>query len=230
MQSPSVAALPNRAGKGFFGSPAKDFDSLPYPVCGNAAGFGPLGDGVGAPVVRDEVVVGLVAPLLLATRPPAILGAVRTVIVDAFDCAAGRPLAHVRNKVGEGVLPAVAHFDPAPTIAWGAGIRASSAHGFPYVVDGVAGSAMSLVGPREIPAPTPATLGVPAGEVAGRFDDLVPAGAQTAPSNGGSAANQDVRSLVDHGQAPELLTGHIDELGHGDDSITFARGITYTVA
>ena len=72
MWSPRVAALPNWASKCFIGGPSEDFDSLPYPVCGNARDFGPLREVVGAPVVRDEVVVGLVAPLLLAARPPAI--------------------------------------------------------------------------------------------------------------------------------------------------------------
>lgn len=224
-----VATLTHGLGKRVLDVPSQDLDALPNSVSGDARDLSPFADGVRCSFMRDEVVVPLVSPLFLAGGPSAIAGFVVPVHVDSLDGCSFGTIPHVGDEVLE-LLPPFADGDSAPTVVLAGLVCAPPSHCLPDVVNAIAGSPVCLVSPREFTPPASTALSVPTGQGSRRHDGLGAAVAGAAPCHGRHAAKGHIRASLDHGQAPESLSGQVDEVGHGGYSITKTLGITYTVA
>ena len=103
-----------------------------------------------SPPVRD---------LFLGSCPPAIIGAVPDVVVDAFDGRARRSLTHVREEVAEVIPPLTDCYASRPVVLpMSAGrLSAAAAHRRPAYVGRRAQCGMTSLGGSSVPVP-PKTL------------------------------------------------------------------------
>lgn len=179
--------------------------------------------------IRHQPVIPLVGTLLYTGCPPAIFGAVRPVVVDAFNALVGWLLSHIGKEVGKR-LPPFADRDAAPAVVrvgFAGTVLASLPHGVPYAVGVGARLAMSLVCPNKFALPAPAASGVAAGQVSGANNDFLTAGADAMPVDDRSAADSAcVVGARDCGQPPKVLAGDVVCVSHA----TLYNGIKYDVA
>lgn len=204
-----------------FNSPAVPSNSLPDNFRRNADLGGPLANG-------KRLAEGLVTPVsasvkrLLKRRcPPAVLGAVRAVVIDAVErMRASWPLPHVLHEDHEIVSPFVADHDTPRSIEAEVGVLGVVTpvkHSAPCVVKRVAGPTMSR---RQLPhvggrfgAHMAATRKrIPASQIASDRSDRSPAVAGAVPCRAGAVELLRVKAFDD--EASKSQAGQIKKTCH----------------
>jgi hypothetical protein len=182
----------------------------------NAAFLGPLLERLAAAKCFDPVRSAVVARLLTVGRPAAVLGAVRTIIINAVNrVTETRPIAHVVSKGAEVSKPAVTHPNATASIASESlvgGVATAPDHVHPGLIERMLGvsvlgriSRAVLSGIVDHEAST--RDGVSAPQVAGDGNDLFAAITPTAPTN--APVVDLLRKFLGHCQPPKSLADQI---------------------
>ena len=118
----------------------------------DAGPFGPGGYGQRFAFVGEQLGGALVAGLLRAGSPSAVIRRVRTVVVDSVEAGSNGPSTHIGVEVRKRVLPPLAHLYAAPPVAFvvGAlGVVTTCFHALPSAVFGRSEHAVCLGPSRE---------------------------------------------------------------------------------
>lgn len=215
----SIHSTDRRCGKrqSFFDGPAKSSDPVRDRLVINAGDVGPVRQKARISVHCQWSIASVVAILLCASGPAAIVSRVGTVVVDAFD-GVGRSgsAPHVKVERLKTVAPFIAHDDTASTVSRVGWIRKQIAAGTYAHPDPVlAASAQSVRhatgrrGESRFFHQAPATLRVPIAKI---LTDYVCFGAAVALTSPSDLVVRSVLCSSEHDQSAKSLAGDVEEV------------------
>jgi len=152
-----------RGSKGLFDGPATGIKALGYGGALNAGNFYPFCEAERFAVKLKNAVSACVSSLALRCSPPAIIGYITSIIVNALNrkIVAGT-FSHVREKVLKRISPSRTHLNTTPSIvsvSWVIGIMTSLLYSLPRAISSRAGiSMLKLLGSHRLSAQTSTTV------------------------------------------------------------------------